>query len=284
MNAILPDTEALDITLLEEGFSNRVYRINWHCAPRLVVRLPSLNETVFGIDRETEIKVWRMAAENGLSSDVCWHNDEGVVASRFIAGETYSWTVKHCAASLASICESVKCLHQLPPIEWRYDVFRLMNGWLDYIHGHRNFVQVQEAWLQVHRFYKELIVPDEPKLLVLAHNDLNPKNMLAQRDKTWLIDWESAGMNDPLFDMAVLVHAHHLDAAQQQRCAQILFNRELSASDYESLEAYRRAYVVRELIWLLVKHLETPQDLTSLQWYYCLLSDPVFNPYFKTES
>lgn len=40
---------------------------------------------------------------------------------------------------------------------------------------------------------------------VLSHNDFNPTNILYDGDKLWFIDWESAGLNDPYYDIATLL-------------------------------------------------------------------------------
>lgn len=46
-----------------------------------------------------------------------------------------------------------------------------------------------------------------------CHNDPNPGNILWQGARPWLIDWEFAGMNDPLFDLATVVVELDLDGA-----------------------------------------------------------------------
>ncbi len=46
--------------------------------------------------------------------------------------------------------------------------------------------------------------PWDPASLVSSHNDPNPRNMLFDGQRTWLVDWELAFRNDPLFDLAIL--------------------------------------------------------------------------------
>jgi hypothetical protein len=40
--------------------------------------------------------------------------------------------------------------------------------------------------------------------LVSSHNDPNPRNILYDGERLWLIDWETAYRNDPLIDVAIL--------------------------------------------------------------------------------
>lgn len=41
---------------------------------------------------------------------------------------------------------------------------------------------------------------------VSSHNDPNPRNIIFDGQRLWLIDWESAFRNDPLVDIAILTH------------------------------------------------------------------------------
>jgi len=43
---------------------------------------------------------------------------------------------------------------------------------------------------------------------VSSHNDPNPRNILFDGDRLWLIDWETAYRNDPLTDVAILTENH----------------------------------------------------------------------------
>jgi Ser/Thr protein kinase RdoA (MazF antagonist) len=42
-------------------------------------------------------------------------------------------------------------------------------------------------------------------MLVSSHNDPNPRNILFDGERLWLIDWESAYRNDPLVDVAIML-------------------------------------------------------------------------------
>jgi len=42
--------------------------------------------------------------------------------------------------------------------------------------------------------------------LVSSHNDPNPRNILFDGTRLWLVDWETAYQNDPLVDVAVVTH------------------------------------------------------------------------------
>ena len=45
----------------------------------------------------------------------------------------------------------------------------------------------------------------KPETLVSSHNDPNPRNILFDGERLWLIDWESAYRNDPFIDIAIVL-------------------------------------------------------------------------------
>jgi aminoglycoside phosphotransferase (APT) family kinase protein len=47
-------------------------------------------------------------------------------------------------------------------------------------------------------------LPWDASSLVSCHNDPNPRNILFDGERVWLIDWELACRNDPLVDIAIL--------------------------------------------------------------------------------
>lgn len=47
-------------------------------------------------------------------------------------------------------------------------------------------------------------LPWEAATLVSSHNDPNPRNILFDGERLWLVDWELGFLNDPLVDVAIL--------------------------------------------------------------------------------
>jgi len=87
-------------------------------------------------------------------------------------------------------------------------------------------------------------VPWDPLSLVSSHNDPNPRNLLFDGVRLWLVDWELASRNDPLFDLAIatteIANTPNLEAA--------LLTSALGRPPDAALHA--RLRVVRQLTWL----------------------------------
>lgn len=65
-----------------------------------------------------------------------------------------------------------------------------------------------EAFEQIRQAY-----PWDGAALVSGHNDPNPRNILYDGQRLWLVDWELAFRNDPLADLAILADNFAQDPA-----------------------------------------------------------------------
>lgn len=84
---------------------------------------------------------------------------------------------------------------------------------------------------------------------VVSHNDMNPGNVLWDGSRSWLVDWEVAGLGHPYYDLAALVTFLDLDA---ERANELLALQEQSALE----DAARATFAaLRQLVALLVGHL-----------------------------
>jgi Phosphotransferase enzyme family len=69
------------------------------------------------------------------------------------------------------------------------------------------------------------VLPWEPSSLVSSHNDPNPRNLLFDGERFWLIDWELAFRNDPLVDLAILITEFAESADLEVVLLEAAFNR-----------------------------------------------------------
>lgn len=61
--------------------------------------------------------------------------------------------------------------------------------------------------------------PPRDRAIVLCHNDVNPTNQAYDGEKLLLLDWETAGPNDPLYDLATISVFLRMD---EQTCLRLL--------------------------------------------------------------
>lgn len=71
--------------------------------------------------------------------------------------------------------------------------------------------------------------------LVASHNDLNPRNILFDGERLWLVDWETAFLNDPFTDPAILANFFARDPAETEVLTSAWLGRAPTADERERL-------------------------------------------------
>src|ERR1700689_3546683 len=61
--------------------------------------------------------------------------------------------------------------------------------------------------------------PHRERALVLSHNDINPTNFVYDGRNILFLDWDTAGQNDPFYDLAVVSMFLRMD---EGACAKLL--------------------------------------------------------------
>jgi thiamine kinase-like enzyme len=191
------------------GLSNRNYLVRSGGAD-YVVRLAGTGASHFGIDREAEAQALELAFVAGLGAEVVHYAlPEGHLVTRAIPAEEIGQSPERYREpkSLRRITRAVKRIHELPPIEHRFDPIDRIRVAFRRAAGHdtplpagceRVFARLDE----VERRRGELL----PAHTALCHNDLFAGNIL-DSDPVRIVDWEFAGMGDIFFDLATLAVA-----------------------------------------------------------------------------
>ena len=96
--------------------------------------------------------------------------------------------------------------------------------------------------------------------LVFGHNDLLPGNFIDDGERIWLIDWDYAGFNSPLFDLANLASNNELDAEQEAWMLATYFGRKPDDRLWQSYRAMKCASLLREAMWSMVSEIYSELD------------------------
>ncbi|MCW4631203.1 MULTISPECIES: choline/ethanolamine kinase family protein [Marinomonas] len=283
MAGILPAITEVEVTLLEEGFSNKVYLIYWHQIPRLVLRIPGLDEFAFNINRQNEMIVLQSAVQAGISPPVLWHDEQGAFACQFVVQPSLSWDVIHSNSSIKRIANALVQAHALPRVNHPFCIYELIAHYLQSIESFLPIrPDIQGELLYLRGVFANLPRVESSYTPVVCHNDLNPKNVLIDEDTIWLIDWEYTGMGDPLFDLAVVARSHNLTFEQQVYLIESYNGSLDKEATLEKITRYSLAYSLREMTWLLLKHLTTPDDPEAWSFYVDFKAMPSLNPFLET--
>jgi thiamine kinase-like enzyme len=242
---------------LSGGITNRNYRVR-HRGESFVVRVGD-DIPVHQITRANELAASRAAAAAGLSPEVV-HHEPGALVLRFIEGRTLLPEDVRSRPMLARIlpllhrCHREVERHLSGPVQMFW-VFYILRDYAQSLReGGSQFVPELSRLLAVARELQTAVGPIE---VALCHNDLLAANFIHGGERLWLIDWDYAGFNSPLFDLANLCSNNELGPEEETWLLEAYFEQPLSADLMRRYRAMKCASLLREAMWGMVSELHS---------------------------
>jgi len=214
---------------------------------------------IHGVMRFNECAASRAAAACGLSPELLYQAP-GALVFRFIEAKTLSAEDVRPRAMLERILPLLRTCHREMPkhvrgpvlIFWVFHVVR------DYAHTLKagNSTHLADV-LALLRMAEELEVAVGPVDIVFGHNDLLPSNFLDDGKRLWLIDWDYAGFNSPLFDLSNLASNNEVSEPDERWLLERYFERPLTSALWRSYRAMKCASLLRETMWSMVQEIHS---------------------------
>jgi thiamine kinase-like enzyme len=237
---------------LKGGITNRNFIVRDR-GQRFVVRIGGdIPEHM--VVRANDVAASRAAHAAGISPEVI-HAEHDAVVLRFVEGRTLTAEDVRDEAMLTRVLALVKTCHRDVPKYLRGPVlaFWVFHVIRDY------FARLRDAGGRRHAELPGLVAIAE-KLekqlgrveFVFGHNDLLAANIIDDGKKLWLIDWDYAGFNSPLFDLGGLSANNALAPAQEQWLLAQYFERAVDDDLRRRYAAMKCVALLREAMWSLV--------------------------------
>ena len=245
----------VDIEPLSGGMTNLNFKVT-DGASQYVVRFGE-DDPIHLISRRNEIASSRAAFDIGVSPELV-HHEAGILVVRFIDGKVFDESDVRIDQNLVRIVELLKRFHhELPKrfnevavMFWVFQVLR---------HYHNLLVQGESSHAvrlpELANIGAELEAAVGPVEIVFGHNDLLPANFIDDGDKIWLIDFDYAGFNSPLFDLSNLASNNELSDAQERTMLEQYFGSSPDHAKLSSYHAMKCASLLRETMWSMVSEL-----------------------------
>ena len=267
-------------TTLDGGITNRNYLVE-DDAGVSVVRL-GCDIPVHQILRFNELSASRAAHAAGIAPAVLFH-EPGVLVLEYIHSRPLSPEDVRSADMLPRIIDLVRRCHREVPLHLRGAslVFWVFHVVRDYAATLRQSDSVYKSQLDdLLEVAQRLELEAGPFDMVFGHNDLLAANILDDGDRLWLIDWEYAGFNTPLFDLGGLASNNQLMETQEIRMLEQYYSEPLSQVRYRQYRAMKCASLLRETLWSMVSevHSQLAFDYAAysrenLQRFECALQE-----------
>ena len=188
-----------------------------------------------------EFACMQTAAEAGIAPRVWYASvDDRILITDFVDAKPFP-SNPDMALRIAPI---LRTLHSLPDFSMPKmgSYFNTMDGLVRRFQAAR--LLPDSATDEVFRGYTDLVraYPRNDSALVASHNDLKPQNMRFDGNRIWLVDWESAFLNDEYVDLAIVANFFIEDDAQEESFLMAYFG--------EPAGEYRRArfYLMRQAL------------------------------------
>jgi len=157
-----------------------------------------------GFDLPAAMQLAIQAGEAGIGPRVVWADAGlGAIAMDGLAAGWRSATQYSLQDALPAAMAALKALHGTAPLAHRFDPFAQIDAQIAAL-GPLDALPEDAAWLRRLIGALEFMLDDAP--LAPCRNDGSASNlMLGPRDRVMLVDFDRAGMNDPLYDLGCLL-------------------------------------------------------------------------------
>ncbi len=199
----------------------------------------------------------------GLSPKVV-HHERGVLVTEFIAGRTLQPAEMVAEAMLTRIVDVVRRCHtevtghlRGPVLMfWPFHVLRDYAATLR--EGGSRWIGELPRLSETASRLEAMIGPVD---IAFCHNDLLAGNLIDDGERLWLIDWDYAGFNSPLFDLANLASNNGFGEAEERRLLALYFGGEADPPLWQRFLAMRAVSLLREAMWGMVSEIHSKLDI-----------------------
>ncbi len=245
---------AVEISPLLGGMTNHNFLVADRHARRFVVRI-GRDLPEHGVMRFNELAAARAAHAAGISPEVI-HAGDGILVSRYIDGRAFAPEDVREARHLDRIVDLVRRCHLDIPRYFRgpaliFWVFQVVRNYLAKLAE----VGKNPLGLELPKLARISMLLEQmvgPVTIVFGHNDLLAANLIDDGERLWLIDWDYAGFNSPLFDLANLSSNNALTPDMETLLLQRYFGRFTDEACHRGFVAMKCASLLRELLWAAV--------------------------------
>ena len=241
------------IESIKHGLTNESWLVRTD-AGALVVRVSNTSEASLQIHRESEALILEAVARAGIGPEVLICDPaRHLLVTRYMGPAWADADAVH-DRNIDRIAVVLRRLHALTPPAGlhRVELGAVVEGYLATLHRHGVQPTADSAVLRS-RAFEVAEALQHNSSACLCHNDVHALNVVdAGKAGLRLIDWEYAGLGEPMFDLASICVYHSYDKAQRIRllCAYDPGADEMNAGHLE-LACWLFAYI-RDL-WTAVR-------------------------------
>lgn len=238
------------------GLTNRSFLVRSGGA-QFVLRLDAEHTAALGLDRRTELRILKNAAEASLAPEVRYADPEaGILLYEFLPGPVWDRASLDDSQKLGRLAGLLRQVHGLPASGVALDALAAALRYEAIASQETGFRADAARCVEIVR------ATPEPTARCCCHNDAVASNIIGNATgyaQLKLLDWEYACDNDPYFDLASLIAYHDLGGKQSDRLLQCYSGARTSEAR-ERLELQLRVYDALQTLWLAARYVLAPHS------------------------
>ncbi len=241
------------------GLTNHTYKVTMPDGNEYVVRIPG-EGTEEMIVRSDELISTKLACDLGIDTDLLCFNEDGSKVTKCIPNAiTMSAELLHQDKHIEQVADIFRKLHSCGvDTKVPFEVFEIAKGYEKIIADNNvaMFDDYDEIKSEVMQIKSEIDSTINIKK-VPCHNDALCENWVEGDGKMYLIDWEYAGMNDGMWDIADVSIEAGFDETYDEKLLTAYLGHNPTVSDKKHFLA-NKIYV--DYLWTLWAKTRVPYD------------------------
>lgn len=221
----------------------------------VVVRLSNTNEAQLQLNRHSEAVVLKRVEAAGIGAPVLLcEPDQHVLVTRRVLASVPEASHLQQPAFIQAIAGLLRTLHALSLPEKLQSQIQQVDL-LHFLHGYwHSLEQAGVPITAAEREHATGIARESAQVgsRCLCHNDVHHLNLLGDANRLWLLDWEYAGIGDPLFDLAAVCVYHDFDSSRRDELL-VAYRGEWSFAEAQRLARMCWLFDYIRTLWLRVR-------------------------------
>lgn len=244
------------------GLTNRNYRLDTPKG-KFVLRIPGAGTSEY-ISRKNEAHAARVTSDIGVNAPLVFFDEtDGIQLCGFIEGAaTLNAERFKDLGSVRRSAQSLRKVHECGrPFLNRFELFQMIDEYLDILakknaplpDGYHDVKKDAEA---VREALNARALPNAP-----CHCDPLAENFLDTGSRVYVIDWEYAGNNDPMWDLGDVSVEASFGPEQDEALLEAYFGGRVPAADRGRMVLYKAMCDLLWTLWGIIQHVnENPAD------------------------
>ncbi|MBS0366330.1 MAG: phosphotransferase [Proteobacteria bacterium] len=250
------------------GGANNINFVVTRNGMRYVLKMRSAHGAKLTTGLTAAVNAQEQAAAVGAAPRVLASNPGGDFLSEFLVGTTLRPEVLRTTDCLPQIAQVLKTIHQLPPLERRFDIFEDVRVFTAEVCGLGGrmpdyFESLQRVAARFHAALEQSGAPTS-----FLHGDLVPQNMLLTSEGVRLVDFDYCGTGMTAADLAIVAAQAELNSEQTERLLR-LYDSGIDAGQRARILGIQFINTLREISWACAAERKVAESTTLFgDWSY----------------